>query len=154
TLAYYMTILSVLRPSNLVLRSFPLLVGLATVIVGGLLGRRAFGPRIGLLAAVILSVLPACLAYSRFAWESCQIPLFGVIALFLAGTGRARALITISPIGFLIHPTNIMLAPLLSCLALADKTESRGSGPVRLARFDRAFLGLLISAAAGGLVVY
>lgn len=58
------------------------LLGIATVLLVGLLGRRWFGPGAGLVAALLLALEPWHLNYSRLAFPVSIVPFFTTLALY------------------------------------------------------------------------
>lgn len=58
------------------------LMGIATVFLTALLGRRWFGPAAGLLAGLLLSIDPWHLSYSRIAFPASTMPFFTIAALY------------------------------------------------------------------------
>ncbi len=103
-------------------------VGLLQVgaIIGAyLLGRRYFGLGVGLAAAALFAANPWALQYSRKVWTPNLLPLFTVI-LFAALLGSlverrrwpAALALACQAAMFLIHPSSIVLAPLLALVLL------------------------------------
>jgi 4-amino-4-deoxy-L-arabinose transferase-like glycosyltransferase len=73
------------------------LSGTVTVFVTFLLGRRLFGPRVGLLAAALLAVFPAAVEHSQYNKPDPVLALMTTLSVlvslvYLEGGGRARAL--------------------------------------------------------------
>ena len=77
------------------------LFGIATVIGVGLLGRIAFGAAGGLIAALILAVVPWHVHFSRIAFELISFPaifVFAFAALAAGVRGRPRWLLLAGPL--------------------------------------------------------
>lgn len=73
------------------------LSGTLTVLATFLLGRRLFGPRVGLLAAALLAVFPAAVEHSQYNKPDPLLGLMTAVSVlvtlaYLEGGGRARAL--------------------------------------------------------------
>jgi len=51
-------------------------LGIATIVLGYIIGAKIFNVRIGLLAAAIIASSPPFISYSRFVWNSNPAPLF------------------------------------------------------------------------------
>lgn len=117
------------RPSFGLLRAPAVASGLAALVASFWLCRKVFGPRTAWLLTILLAVLPVNIAYSRFAWDSCQTLLATTCAIFPALLAviqpdrRVRWLLW-SGLGFaaslLVHPTNIFIAPLLATVAVGS----------------------------------
>lgn len=58
------------------------ILGIATILLSYIIGKRIFSSRIGFLAAAIVAVSPPFIAYSRFVWNSNPAPLFILLAFF------------------------------------------------------------------------
>jgi len=155
TLSYYLVALSILPPTFWVLRSYALFGGVLTVILGYRLSSRSLDQRTGVIVAFGLAVAPYCLACSRLAWEQCQVPLFGVLAFYLALTGKWRVLLLVYPLGLSIHPTNIFLVPVLTVLIVLKRMEQSGAGWETLRRLLLP-MGVAIAGAGliGGLILW
>ncbi len=107
------------------------LMGIATVFVVALLGRRWFNSSAGLLAALFLAIDPWHINYSRMAFPPSCAPFFTVVALycFTRGTSlfatkeqrRSRALLWLAGSALSLalltgsYPTLKLEAPLLLC---------------------------------------
>lgn len=82
--AYLMAMMvRVLGPSLLALRLWSVLVGTGTVLAVGLLGRRLYGAKVGLLAAALLSGWHLHLHYSRLGVTNIWDPLLAWLGLGL-----------------------------------------------------------------------
>ena len=57
-------------------------LGIATILLCYIIGRRLFGTKVGLLVAAIVAVSPPFIAYSRFVWNSNPSPLFILLAFY------------------------------------------------------------------------
>jgi len=110
-------------PSIAVLRSVAVLSGLAALVVNWALCRRVFGRRTAVVSTVMLAVLPAGVAYSRFAWDASQsvlvtLPVWYLSVGALAHWQRRRRWLSAASVcllvALLVHPANVfaLAAPL------------------------------------------
>lgn len=115
-----------LPPSITLLRLTPLVSGLAALAVNFWLCRRVFDRQLAIVSTVILAVLPAMMAYSRFAWDASQSVLVTLPVIYGALGAvrdplRRRSWLVVSVAAFclalLVHPTNVFAAPLIAVAA-------------------------------------
>jgi hypothetical protein len=128
TVAFFLPALALFEPSFGLLRSYPAAAGLLTVALGYGLVVRPWGRRAAVVAALALATSPMCIATSRMSWEPSLVPLFGVVSIGLAARGRWGWLLAILPLGLSMHPTNLLLVPLLAFLVLARHEPARLGG--------------------------
>lgn len=57
-------------------------LGIATILLSYIIGRKLFGATVGLLTAAIVAVSPPFIAYSRFVWNSNPAPLFILLVFY------------------------------------------------------------------------
>jgi len=115
------------------------LAGIVTIFLVGLIGRRWFNYKVGLLAALLLAIDPWHLNYSRISFPVGFVPLFIVLSLYCFTRGmlllnvqeeqkkpkQTLAWFTLSGISFALltgtYPTMKLQAPLLvgACLIAA-----------------------------------
>jgi hypothetical protein len=108
------------EPSYTVLRLPIALCGILTVLLTYLLGARALDRPTALIASGLLAVLPIAIIFSRIEWEPGLIPLWSVVALYLAFRAKRLALLAVFVLGvFFVHPTTLLLAPILLCVLAA-----------------------------------
>ena len=139
-------LLLVSEPSYTALRIPIALGGVLTVVLVHVLGANVLDRTTGLIAAGLLASLPIAIIFSRLAWEPGQVPLVGVVALFLAFRGRRLAVLLVWLVGLLlVHPTNLMLAPLLLCVLVVALHRQHAGDPVR--RWRTPLVTALIGAA-------
>ena len=109
-----------LAPASVVtLRSVALVSGILTLLVNWLLCRKVFGGRTAWITTTILAVLPLNIAYSRFAWDTCQTVLVTVPVVYCA-LGAIRfaerrwrwlaAACVCELLAILVHPANVFAA--------------------------------------------
>lgn len=58
------------------------MLGIATIILTYIIGRRLFNVKVGLLAATVVAVSPFFISYSRFIWNSNPAPVFILLAFY------------------------------------------------------------------------
>jgi hypothetical protein len=149
-----------LRPAIWVLRSVSLASGLAALAVNFWLCRRVFDRLTAVISTLCLAVLPVNIAYSRFAWDASQSLLVTLPVLYLALAAlrfpaqRGRLLpaaIAAQVWAFLVHPTNIFVAPVIAAAGLASiswgnvrNTGLRGLLPRRVPYLAICITGLLV----------
>jgi len=115
-----------LPPSITLLRLTPLVSGLLALALNYVLCRRVLTRRIATISTVILAVLPATIAYSRFAWDASQT-LLVTLPVVYCSLGAVResayrrrwlaAAVAAWALAVLVHPTNVFLAPLVVAAA-------------------------------------
>jgi hypothetical protein len=119
----------VLHPAIWVLRSVALASGLAALAINFWLCRRVFDRFTAAISTLCLAVLPVNIAYSRFAWDASQSLLATLPVLYLALAAlrfpaqRGRLLpaaIAAEVWAFVVHPTNIFVAPVIVVAAMAS----------------------------------
>lgn len=158
TVAYFLPALSLFKPTYGLIRSYPLAAGLLTLLLAYNLVARAWGRRTGLIAVFAFATAPVCIAASRMSWEPSLIPLFGVLTLALAARGRWVAVLAALPFGYLMHPTNLLLLPLLAFLIVNARFlvgEGRGLDRADLSRLAvPTLLTVAATAVLGALILW
>ena len=110
-------------PSWGLLRAPAVAFGLLAVALTYVLGARVLDKTTALIAAGLLSSLPAAIIFSRIGFDSCQIPLATMVALYFAFKAHRGGLILAVVAGLLVHPTTIFLLPTLLAVYLAKAIE-------------------------------
>jgi hypothetical protein len=100
-------------PAFWLLRVPSLLAGLLLIALAYPLLREPLGRESALIATLLLASLPVNIAYSRFGWDASQTMLAGLICLALVLRERYGAVVIAFGAAFLVHPTNLLLAPAL-----------------------------------------
>lgn len=123
------------------------LLGIATIVLSYIIGRRLFGAKVGLLTASVLAVSPLFISYSRFIWNSNPTPLFILIAFYFVflftKKGRVRYLFWASFFSSFIYNFQLAMAIPLSftlvayCLLVLKLKQVKQYGIL--------FLGMLIA---------
>jgi 4-amino-4-deoxy-L-arabinose transferase-like glycosyltransferase len=107
-------------PSYTVLRLPIAACGILTVILTYVLAARALDRPTALIASGLLAVLPIAIIFSRIEWEPGLIPLWSVLCLYQAMRARRLALLAMFVVGvYFVHPTTLLLAPILFCVLTA-----------------------------------
>ena len=142
---------AVASPSAWVLKVPSVVSGLLAVFLLYILGSRALDRPTAGLAAVMLMTLPNVIVFSRFGVEPSQIPVVGVIAAYFALRGHGLGLLATILTGLIVHPTNILLVPILMPTLLV-RIAGQSSGDFRYLR--RSLLTIMgVTGAVGGVVV-
>jgi hypothetical protein len=109
----------VFPPSVALLRVPALLSGLAALLLNAVLMRRFYGWSEAVISTTLLAVLPIMIAYSRFGWDTAQMPLATVLVLMSAAraqrdpSDRSTRLAWLALFaGLIVHPTCLFLLPL------------------------------------------
>jgi hypothetical protein len=124
-------LLASFEPSSTLLRLPITLCGIASVGLAYRLGSRTYDRTTGLIAAGLLAVLPAAIIYSRIAWEPGLIPLYSILGLSLAYRGSRLGVFALLLVGYpLVHPTTIMLAPILTSVLLTQVVRRTFDQPI------------------------
>lgn len=89
------------------------LSGLLAVAVVFAAVDRAWDRRAAVWASVLLATLPMSIAFSRIGCEFGQTPLLGALAALFALKGRGWAFLLSVVAALLVHPTNVLLLPIL-----------------------------------------
>jgi len=110
-------------PSWGLLRAPAVAFGLLAVAMTYVLGARVLDRTTALIAAGLLSSLPAAIIFSRIGFDSCQIPLATMVALYFAFRAHRGGLILAVVAGILVHPTTIFLLPALLAVYLVKAVE-------------------------------
>ena len=106
-------LLLIFKPSYALLRIPSLLTGLLAVFLIYRLGSKIFDRSTGLIAALVLAVLPVAIIFSRTGYESSHAPLYGIFLLWSAYERRIVLLSALLGLCYFIHPTNIFLLPVI-----------------------------------------
>jgi hypothetical protein len=137
-------------PSTALLRSVAVASGLAVLAINWLLCRWVFDRRTATISTVMLAILPIDIAYSRFAWDSCQ-SLAATLPVLYASLAALRfprqhghwivTAILAQIIAVLVHPTNIFAAVAIATAVIArrslktDRSETSAQTPPPTSRW-------------------
>lgn len=108
------------EPSVYLLRIPAVASGLFAVACAWFLCRRVFDRPTALAFTLILAILPINVAYSRFAWDSCQSLLATIPLVLLPLMAHKRpnlrgrltlAAALVAGVALLVHPTNLFVLP-------------------------------------------
>lgn len=132
------------EPSFTLLRVPSLLSSIAAAGLSGWVVQRHFGRRAGLIAVLLMAILPINIAYARFGWDPSHVPLIGLAAAALALANRPLACVIVFAVAMTVHPTSIFIAPFL-VLTVLGATKQRS--PLRKALIGARFAATLLLAA-------
>lgn len=104
----------VAAPSMALLRVPSVIWGVAAVLLAFPLLVRPLGQRAAVLAALLLSILPAAVAYSRLGWDPSDTPVVALIAVGCALGDRPLTAAIALLVAMAVHPTNVFLAPIVA----------------------------------------
>lgn len=138
------------RPSVWVLRAPSAISGVLAVVLMLVPGARALGRDTALTAAMLLAALPVAINVSRVGCEFSQTPLVGVIAACFAFQGRGVGLFSTIAAGLLVHPTNIILVPILAPVFLVRLAWKEADRAIRRRHLVVASAVCLVAVAAFG----
>lgn len=117
-------LIAAFEPSYMLLRLPLAAMGILAVVLTYQFGRRVLDRPTALIASALLAILPIAVIFSRIAWEPALVPICGVLALNDAFKMRRLRLL-----GFflvcvsLVHPTTLMMAPILVCVLAARQVQ-------------------------------
>lgn len=154
----------VAEPSFGLLRTPAAVSGILALPAAFFMCRRAFDQRTAWIFALLLAVLPINIAYSRFAWDSCQSLLATLCAMFpvfyaIREAERRIRWLLWSGVGFaaalLVHPTNIFVAPVLIIAAAFGWRSELRSGWSRLtSRRKKSVFTIALVCLANAIVIF
>lgn len=118
-------------PSVLALRLPAVLCGIGFVAAGYVILRPVLGRQPAAIFAILAAALPVDIVYSRFGWDAAETGIATILALGFALRGRMVMSFAALLVAFLVHPTNVLLLPLLCVLLLRRMLEPlvRRKGP-------------------------
>jgi hypothetical protein len=109
---------AVFSPSMTALRAVSVISGLLAIGLNYYLCRRTFNKNTAMVSTVLLTVLPATIAYSRFAWDASQTPLASVLVIYASLAARRSISVVCIALAaaIVVHPTNLFLIPIAFAL--------------------------------------
>jgi hypothetical protein len=143
-------LLLVSEPRLWLLRVPCLLGGLAAIPVTYRLMGRALDRTTGLIAAVLMAILPVSIVWSRTGYDGSQLLLFSMLILAAALAAHRGAIALMTPVCLLAHPMAIFLAPTLAAVygVRSGAFDASVPRPQRLRRVAAA------GAAVAGAIVF
>jgi hypothetical protein len=108
------------NPAPWVLRAPAVLAGLGFIIVGYACLRSLFGRSAAVVFALLAATAPTAIAYSRFGWDASETPLAAMIFLWCCLSGQRLCSTVSLLVAFVVHPTNIFLAPIFVAFVCED----------------------------------
>lgn len=106
-------LLRVMNPSPALLRVPEVIWGLLAVLMAYPLLAKPLGRRTAHFVVMLLAVSPAAVAYSRFGWDPSGTPFVSLLAIGLALRNRPVLAVLCLIAAFVVHPTNVFLAPIV-----------------------------------------
>lgn len=117
-------ILSTVFGSSLALLRVPeVILGLAAVALAYPLLRGPLGGRTAAAVSLLLAVSPTAVAYSRLGWDPSGTPFLAIVGIGCALHNRPLLALASLAFAYLIHPTNIFLAPMVGAAWLPHATK-------------------------------
>lgn len=113
------------------LRIPSLVGGLLAIVLAHRLLSRQFDPATGRIAAVLFACWPLAIFYSRVGYDISQAPLFGLLLVVAAHRARPWAVAGALSLAYLAHPTNILMLPVVTPLALWRACDTAPPGSRR-----------------------
>ena len=142
---------AVFDPSPALLRVPEVILGVIAVAIAFPLLAPSLGRRAALLAAVFLAISPVAVVYSRLGWDPSGSPLVTLLAIGCALSDRPVAAGLSLAIAYLVHPTNIFVAPMVASAwaphAIKRYRQATDTQRARLARF--AMAGAIVAIPVG-----
>jgi hypothetical protein len=128
-----LVLLRAFAPEFWILRAPAFVSSVAAVFACAVLWRSFLQPRLSWVAALLFASLPVTIAYARFGWDASQSILAGIVLVY--GLMQERWLLAWCALGAAvwIHPTNILLAPLVLAHFLFRQPATRWGLSIRLA---------------------
>jgi hypothetical protein len=117
-------------PSFTVLRVISVASGLTALALNFVLCRRLYGNLPATVSTVLLAVLPINIAYSRFAWDTCQTLAASTLVIYpallmLSEPERRWRWFAVACCGYaaayLVHPTNVFLGGFLAAVPVIER---------------------------------
>lgn len=118
-------LLLAVRPSFWVLRISSAAAGIAAVVLAYRMGARVLDRTTATIAAALLAALPIAILYARIGYDCSQTPLFGVLALCWAASGRGARMTLGFALCLIAHPSNVFLLPALLAVYLTRIATTR-----------------------------
>jgi hypothetical protein len=151
-----LALLRMLDPSPALLRVPEVMWGLFAVAIAYPLLVKPLGRRSAYFTVMLLALSPAAVAYSRFGWDPSGTPFVSVLAIGLALGDRPVLAVLGLLLAFLVHPTNVFLAPIVGAAWGPHAVERyRRLSPVaqRRAQYAAAVIALVAVAVGWRLLI-
>jgi 4-amino-4-deoxy-L-arabinose transferase-like glycosyltransferase len=100
-------------PTNWILRLPSALLGIGTIALTYLLGKRVLDQTTAGIAAVLFAIFPIAIIFNRSGCEYGQTPFFSMLALLCAFSGRRWSTFLAFTACLIVHPTTLFLAPIV-----------------------------------------
>lgn len=110
------------------------LIGLTYWLVG-----KMWGKKVGVIASLVMAVMPINIAYSRFGWDTSQTTTACLVLLWVGHQRKWWWLLLATAAALLVHPTNIFILPTVMGVWLSSL-----EGPIKSARWRAELFKLAI----------
>lgn len=147
-----------LAPSFVTLRLIAVVSGLTALVLNYLFCRRLWGATAAIVSTLLLAVLPIDIAYSRFAWDTCQTLAASTLVVYpalfmLAEPERRWRWFALACGGYaaayLVHPTNVFLGGFLIALPIVERRRQWQAGIRKLGAWKCGVAAVAVVLLAG-----
>jgi len=111
-------------PAFWILRFPSVVAGLCAVFLSYHLFRDLIGRPAALSLSLLTATLPINIAYSRFGWDPSLVLLCTIVIFYFALRDNRRGIILSFLAGLLVHPSVLLLAPLIIMMALSRQESA------------------------------
>jgi hypothetical protein len=145
----------VARPSFAVLRAPEVWWGVLTMMLAYPLLAAPLGRRAAWLTTLLVALSPTAIVYARLGWDPSGTPFVSLLTMALALRDRPVAAAIGVAVAYLVHPTNIFLAPFAAaCWAPHGRRRYlAASEPVRKRLRAAAAIGVSIAIPVGAVLI-
>jgi hypothetical protein len=141
----------VFDPSPALLRVPEVILGVIALVIAFPLLVKPLGQRAAMLTTVFLAISPVAVVYSRLGWDPSGSPLVTLVAIGCALRDKPAAALLSLAIAYLVHPTNIFVAPMVAAAwaphAIGRYRQATDTQRARLARV--AIAGAIVAIPVG-----
>lgn len=129
--ALELPLLLLFGPSLAILRVPTVITGVLAVLLVYPVAARLLDRTTGLTAATLLAVLPVAIYFSRTSYESSHAPLYTILLIYLAHKEKIFRLVLFFALAYFVHPTNILILPVLFAVLLGNSLRRNPACPAR-----------------------
>jgi hypothetical protein len=105
---------TIFESSPQLLRVPSVILGMLAVLLAYPLLRGPLGRRAAVLTTLLLAISPTAIAYARLGWDPSDTPLLTLLAIGAALNDRPILALVSIALGFLVHPTNVFVLPVVA----------------------------------------
>ena len=147
---------AIFPPSAWVLRAPEVILGVALVILAFPMTVRAIGSRAALIFTTLIAIAPAAVMYSRLGWDPSGTPLLTFLVIAWALDDKPEHALVALGAAYLVHPTNIFVAPIALAAWLPFTVERYRNATKQQKKKTQqiAITALVAVAALAGWVLY